>query len=308
MPGWPTADAIAALDSSDAPVTPTETTTPTTQVVTPSATTPAADETKNADAATPTETPKVDPAGVVDTLKAVISEKGARAFIEGLPEELVDKFQEELYRNLHRKLSARTNERDQERREREALRQGLEKTIETKFDELLTHGMTDDAKKKYFDEKRLRRLDMAEREQQKGPPPEVLEVARQRLGTAWRIITEAGLPADPNDERVRSLDWATDETDFDLAMARLEASARKAARKQSATPATSASPAASPDEEAVKKMAREMAQTIVQEELKKAGVLSVDSGRPGAGAGGAASPKTWDEARKAAMNELNSTR
>lgn len=247
--------------------------------------------------ATPAPTDQAAPSDPVATYSALIKEKGAKAAFDLLPDDVKEQIAAEMYPGVHRAMSKKERDRVAARQELDGLKTDISKVVNDRFDELMTQGLTDDDKKAYFDRKRLAELDDLQKAGGKKPTPEetqAMEEAQQKMEYAWSLIEKAGLPRDPNDARVRTLDFAWDEADFGKAMQRLNASLRKAPASAE-KPVGVATPAPSPSDEAVRKMAAEMAATTVREELKRLNLLQPDNGRPGA-ASGASKPRTMTDA------------
>lgn len=272
--------------------------------------------------ATPSETP-ADPAAkpdetpqpqqpapdVTTTIAARIKESGARQFFESLPDDVKEQLGAELYPGLHRVLSKRTNEAATLRAEMQAtsaaLQTNIERALASQMDELMTAGLNEEDKKAYVERKELERLRKDQEAKAKGPQqPEVdpaqYAEAQRKMEYAWSLVDRAGLPRDPNHPEVRALDFAWDEPDFGKAMQRLS---RSISSKTSGKAAAAAAPNGASNDEAVKKLAAEMAQRIVQDELKKAGILKADTGRPGSATGGGP-PTSMRSAREATIRLL----
>lgn len=270
---------------------------------TPATPLPTSDEaSKVVDGQTPTTPAPTEPTTASDPIaaySALIKDKGAKAAFDLLPDDVKEQIAAEMYPGVHRAMSKKERDRVAARQELDGLKTDISKVVNDRFDELMTQGLGDEDKKAYFDRKRLAELDDLQKQgANRKPSPEqeaAAEEAQQKMEYAWSLIEKAGLPRDPNDPRVRALDFAWDETDFGKAMQRLNASIRKAPASAErpngvATPST-----ASPSDEAVRKMAAEMAATTVREELRRLNLLQPDNGRPGA-ASGSQKPRTMTDA------------
>lgn len=316
MPMPPLDEVTKALNATEpeapAPAAPPQTSTPAPAAAAPVPQTPASNEPSTPPASTPAP-------DVTALVSEEIQKAGARAFFEALPEDVKERLGAELYPGLHRVLSKRTTDLKSRDKEVEALKGVIEQKLEEKFDEFLTTGLDESGRKEYFARKAVTKAlqpkptapATKEPEQPAAaqPDPEAVRIAEQKFDYAWSLIESAGLPRDPRDPRVQSLDFAWDEPDFDKAMQRLARSVQKVARTgKPIPPATAPANATAPvaDAETVKKLAAEMAEQIVTQKLKDAGLLSADTSRAGTGAGGAA-PTTMSEAKTAARKLIEET-
>lgn len=266
---------------------------------------PSGDEAPKAPDGQPTPVPpdgEPQPSDPVASYSALIKDKGAKAAFDLLPDDVKEQIAAEMYPGVHRAMSKKEAARVVAEQKLEQVQNTITKVVNDRFDELMTQGLTDEDKKSYFDRKRIAELDEAEKAKATAKPsPEdiaAMEEAQTKMEYAWSLIEKAGLPRDPNDPRVRSLDFAWDEADFGKAMQRLTASIKKTPSSPNGKATTGvATPAAapSPDLETVKKMAAEMAAEQVRAELRRLNILKPDNGRPGA-ASGTKPPRSMQDA------------
>lgn len=257
----PEANDVDTSAAEDATTVPTEE---------PAATTQDAEDTTTTEAKT--ESPS-------DLIARLITEKGAAAFVAELPEDVREKIGPEVNKSWYTKLNQRDQEIRSLRTEMAAQTEAVREVVERKFDELLTSGMSEDDRRVFFEKKELERL-RAESAKPKAPSSE--DVQRAVTGSPvfrefWKTVSEAGLPSDPNDQRVQAI-WQAGYYDADPATAITKM--RNAAGQFVKKP----EPKKEEDLTAlIEKKASEIAERKLEERLKKSGLLSVDSGRPGAG-------------------------
>lgn len=225
----------------------------------------------------------------------VISEKGARAFISELPEEI----RKQLGPELNKEWYTRLNERDAENR-RLAQQVGqipalISKVVADQFDAIRLESMSEEDKKVYLEKKEL--AELRSKAQEKEPAlteQDRAAMVAQHPATAefWRVVQDAGLPASPDDPRVAAI-WraAYHETTPEAAVAKFRALA--SAHKTQAKPK---------DETVTKAQLAELVEAEVQKRLK--GTLKADTGRPGSSAGITAKAKTYDDALALTKDDL----
>jgi hypothetical protein len=260
--------------------------------------------TEAGEATAPASAPSTEPAAASVTESAsttaakFISEKGARAFIAELPEEVKEQLGPELNKAWYKRL----NERDAQFRaleakqaaEAEATRAYLDKRLE----ELVTSGMSAEDKKAYLDNKELERLRAKESKAKETPAElteqEVQAMLAQHPVTAefWKAVADAGLPRSVDDPRVAAI-WqqAYHEPTPQAAVAKIRslAAAHKPQPKESA-----------PD---IDKLVAERLEAALDKKLKSMGLLKSDTGKPGVG--GSEKPSTsWEAARKSAEQAM----
>lgn len=238
-------------------------------------------------------------------LSKFIAEKGVKAFLALLPDEA----KEQIGPEVNKKWYTRVNQADAENR---ALREQLaalpaviQQQLDERFDALLTAGMSDEDKKAFTERKELERLRAQDKAIREQPAPlsreqqQALVANHPTTAAFWQIVSEAGLPQSTDDPRVRAV-WqeAFNAPTPEAALATMRAAAAKHTKKAD-------DPKPAPvDADAVKKLAVEMAEQMVTERFKKAGLLAADTGKPGGSGGVSDKPKTYAEARKATEQYL----
>lgn len=240
----------------------------------------------------PVETSTTEPLHA--TVAKVITEKGARAFISELPEEIRKQLGPELNKEWYTKL----NERDAENRrlaaQTAAIPDLIKQVVADQFDAIRMESMSPEDKKAFQEQRELARLREATKAKDEEPSPE--EVARRvasHPATAefWRIVKEAGLPQ----ESVTAI-WREgySEPTPEAAIAKFRDLA--AQHKAKLTPA-----ATKPEdlEALVNKKVAEALEAAVDKKLKAMGALRADTGKPAGTAGGKQST-SWDVVRKEA--------
>lgn len=246
-------------------------------------------------------------------LGKLISDKGAKAILDALPEDTRIELGRQLYPRLHKTLSNRV---DLSKADGAVIMQALERTgrsLEEFRDEVMTAGLDDSGKAAYRAAKEARMRAQAERTPTAGELTEAQVAVRdERYATVWREIVAAGLPADRADADVRAI-W-TDlmvedsplyhETDFSRVLEHVRTKSADLASKRSKKPGDA--PAGSAPAGYISRSdAERLVADGVREALITAGVLTADTGRPGGAAEGTpAKPKTMDEARLSSLRRL----
>lgn len=284
--------AIVSGPSNEATTEPTEAPTAPTEEASATATTTQEPETP---AATETSTPEPLSA----TVSKVISEKGARAFISELPEDVRKQLGPELNKEWYTKLNERDATNRQLAAQVAAIPSLISKVVADQFDAIRMESMSDEDKKAYLERKELAELRASKtQEQEKPSEQELAAMVAQHPVTAefWRVVQDAGLPASPDDPRVAAI-WreAYHETTPEAAVAKFRslAAAHKAQPK---------APAQTDIEAIVAKQVAERLEAAVQQRLK--GTLKADTGKPGGAIATGNRPKTYEEARAGAVEML----
>lgn len=261
---WPSVSDVTAAIATDSEETPTATD------VEATAEAEKQEEATSPEAAAPSPTETTAPEGPSDIIARLIAEKGIDAFLDALPEDAVDRAGQKGNKNWHRRINERDNQIRVLRQEIAASAAATQQAVENKLDELITSGMSDEDKKAHAEKRELERHRANERARQQAPVDPLEDPATQRMiALGWDVVQEAGLPADPNDPKVRKV-WEAgwNEPDPRAGIAKMRAAAQ------------AYKPKPAPDTETVTKLATEMAEKIVQQRLKKE-LLSTDNGRAG---------------------------
>jgi hypothetical protein len=293
-------DAVKAMVAGGTPEATTETeteevTTPTTPAEPAATTTTTTQEPEK-----PAET--ISPEPVATTISKLVTEKGAAAFLADLPKEVKEQLGPELNKEWYRKL----NERDAENRRLSAQMAEIpgliSKVVADQFDVLRMESMSEDEKKAYLERKELAALrEQKDKKAEALTPQEEAAMVAAHPATQefWRIVTEAGLPATPNDPRVASI-WR--EAFHEKTPAEAVAKMRTLAATHKAKP--EAKPQPEDIEAIVQKRVAESLEAALDKKLKGMGLLKSDTGKPGASVNTSNRPKNYDDARSGAIEML----
>lgn len=225
------------------------------------------------------------------TLAEQIKTKGAKAFFEELPAEVKEEFWSESYRKLHQTLSAERKARENDARQNAAQVAAIEQRIDSRLEEILTAGMSDEEKATRAEKRELDRLRAETKKPEPQDPLQNPEV-RARINEGWAVIEAAGLPKDPNDPRVKAV-WAEawEESDPEAGLTKMRTAASKHGKK------TEPKSEPKPEVDIDKLVAERVAKAL--DERLKGSLLRTDNGRPGSSGAGQTKANTFDDARKA---------
>ena len=261
------------------------------------------DATQDEQKQTPAPVTPSDPASVV---VGIVKEKGIGALLEILPADVREELRKAEYPKLHQTLSESRKEAALARKEGAAEIAALERKFDERIDELLTAGMSDEEKQARKDAKDLAELRKEKAEPKPRGPVSAQEVSQAIAATPfapafWETVSEIGLPKDPANPQVRAFyeaslkatnRAATVEDAIDL----MRTLAPNFKAKADPTPADD-----------IEKRVTEMVEKRL-EDIKKRGLLSADTGKPGASGGTKRSGNSWDDAHAGLVEGLERAR
>lgn len=217
-------------------------------------------------------------AAALESSTAEGAEAQARRLIESLPEATRGALSDQLYRNLHRTLSERDKAHSAE------LRQIREQngTLSSKLEELLTSGMT---------EAELNERREAQERTTAAETGARAERERANFGRALDILEKAGYVWDltknfeDQDPRILALDWGQGELDVETGLARLTRSIIAAGPVTPVRGSQTPSPRSPQARTFTEAELEAEAERRARDRVRRSGVLTADTGRPGGGAG-----------------------
>ena len=256
---------------------------------------------ENADDAPKTDAPAPSP-NVADYIKS----KGVKSFLDELPEDVRKEIGPAVNREWYTKLNQRDAENKQLRAQVEAFPAVVADIVQNKLDELRKESMTEEERTAFDEKKELARL-KAEKDKPKQDPYKAAEDINAQVAQTpfaaefWKTAQEYGFDPDSDAETLtdiwyRALSFTQRDPDVTTAidkMKRVVAShplAKKPAKAET-----------KPDDTA--KLIAEAVAKGIDAELKRRGILKADTGKPSSGSG-TTKPKTYEDARKAAEEDL----
>lgn len=238
------------------------------------------------------------------TVARLVQEKGARAFLADLPEDVRKQLGPELNKEWYTRLNERDNENKRLSAQVSQIPDLISKVVADQFDAIRMESMSEEDKKGYLERKELDRLRAAEKTKEN---PVLLTSEQMRdvfagtplAPTFWQTVKDVGLPVDPSNPEVVAF--------FNEVLREFPrtTSAEHGTQviKQLATKYRKQAPAPAQDIEAlVAKKVAEALEAAVDKKLKSMGALRADTGKASSVPGKA--PTSWDQARKESEEEL----